>query len=196
MYLMQYAISLPADYDMGSVRRRVETKGAATDSFVGLCLKAYLIREIGVDGSPVNTYAPFYVWSDIRGMSQFLCGGVGFGGIVSAFGRPTVRHWMGLDFKTGPANRSMPKAASIIRTNLPPDTDPASFAKQARAELANHAFGPEVHSSALAVDPATWEAVRFTLWRTGAEVGEAERYQVLHLSSPPGNEPSLSRNGA
>lgn len=37
-------------------------------------LKAYLIRERGRDGSPVNQYAPFYLWADTDGMGRFLPG--------------------------------------------------------------------------------------------------------------------------
>jgi hypothetical protein len=61
MHAMQYEITLPADYDMEIIRERVATRGAALDDFAGLGLKAYLIRERGVDGSPVNQYAPFYL---------------------------------------------------------------------------------------------------------------------------------------
>ncbi|GGO10638.1 hypothetical protein GCM10010116_21330 [Microbispora rosea subsp. aerata] len=37
------------------------TRGHALDDRAGLGLKAYLIRERGVAGSPVNQYAPFYL---------------------------------------------------------------------------------------------------------------------------------------
>jgi hypothetical protein len=56
---MQYEITLPADYDMGIIHKRVETRGRLTDGFAGLGFKAYLVRT--VDSSPVNQYAPFYV---------------------------------------------------------------------------------------------------------------------------------------
>lgn len=39
---MQCEITLPADYDMAIIRHRVATRGASTDAFVGLGLKAYL----------------------------------------------------------------------------------------------------------------------------------------------------------
>lgn len=80
MYAMQYEITLPADYDMEIVRRRVETRGRALDEFPGLGLKAYLIRERGVRDSPVNEYAPFYLWHAVSGMNRFLWGGGGFHG--------------------------------------------------------------------------------------------------------------------
>lgn len=61
MIAMQYAIALPADYDLGVIRQRVATRGAAMDAFPGLGLKAYGIRERGVRGARVNEYAPFYL---------------------------------------------------------------------------------------------------------------------------------------
>lgn len=52
MHAMQYEITLPADYDMGIIHDRVATRGALLDTFPGLGLKAYCVRERGVDGSP------------------------------------------------------------------------------------------------------------------------------------------------
>ena len=49
MHAMQYEIPLPADYDMGIIRHRVATRGSALDDWAGLGVKAYLIRERGVD---------------------------------------------------------------------------------------------------------------------------------------------------
>lgn len=101
MYAMQYEITLPADYDMGIIRDRVATRGHALDDRGGLGLKTYLIRERGVAGSPVNQYAPFYLWHDVGAMKDFLMGGGGFQGIVRDFGRPPVRHWAGIMLRDG-----------------------------------------------------------------------------------------------
>ncbi|MEV5342921.1 DUF4865 family protein, partial [Streptomyces sp. NPDC052676] len=75
MHAMQYEITLPADYDMDVVRARVARVGHALDDWEGLGFKAYLTRERGVWGSPVNQYAPFYLWNTVRGMNSFLWGG-------------------------------------------------------------------------------------------------------------------------
>ncbi len=72
MQLMRYEITLPADYDMGVIHRRVATRGSGTDRFPGLGIKAYLVRERGRHGSPVNQYAPFYLWAELSGMNAFL----------------------------------------------------------------------------------------------------------------------------
>ncbi|GAB3577642.1 DUF4865 family protein [Amycolatopsis endophytica] len=171
MYAMQYEVTLPADYDMSIIRHRVATRGHLLDEFPGLGLKAYLIRERGVAGSPVNQYAPFYLWRDTGGMGRFLVGGGGFHGIVDDFGRPPVRHWTGIATERGPAGHA--RAASR-------ETTPFTELGDAVAELAELARRDDVHTAALAFDPHHWELVRFVLW---ADEGPG-RYQVLHLSSP------------
>jgi Domain of unknown function (DUF4865) len=54
MHAMQYRVTLPADYDMGIIRTRIEKKESGFDTFPGFDIKAFLIREAGVDGSPIN----------------------------------------------------------------------------------------------------------------------------------------------
>ena len=90
MRVMQYEMTLPADYDMEIIRWRVATREHATDSFPGFGLKAYTIRERGINGSPDNQYAPFYPWVSADGMNIFLRGG-GFRSLSEDFGRPVVR---------------------------------------------------------------------------------------------------------
>ena len=87
---MQYEITLPADYEMGIIRNRVTTKGALTDDFEGLGLKAYLVQD-RANGAEVNQYAPFYLWNSTTGMSRFLWGGQFFSGICQSFGRLRMR---------------------------------------------------------------------------------------------------------
>ena len=42
MLAMQYSFTLPADYDMDIIRRRVASKGPLIDGLPGLGFKAYL----------------------------------------------------------------------------------------------------------------------------------------------------------
>jgi len=70
---MQYVITLPGDYDMDIIRKRVEENGNKTDGFPGLKYKCYLIREKGMDGFE-QAYAPLYLWDQEEGMNQFLFG--------------------------------------------------------------------------------------------------------------------------
>lgn len=184
MYAMQYAITLPADYDMAVIRDRVATRGSALDEYRGLGVKAYLIREAGVDGSPVNEYAPFYLWTDVTAMARFLWGGGGFRGIISSFGRPAVRHWAGAGFTAGPAIAETPTAASRHLTMLDQHCDPSDAVGAAVRWAAELAGDPRAHSAAVAVDPVTWQVVLFTLWTAPVSDAPGDRYQVLHLSRP------------
>lgn len=189
MHAMQYRITLPADYDMKIIRHRVETKGPLLDDFPGLGLKAYGIRERGVDGSPVNQYAPFYLWADPEAMNRFLWS-PGFQGIVRDFGRPSVETWQGLAFEPGPARGAVPRTATRHATTVPAGADPsgggpAGAVEGALEQVRRTAHADGAHSTALVIDPRGWELLHFTLWEDAAPPGAAgDRYQVLHLSTP------------
>ncbi|MGY1606990.1 MULTISPECIES: DUF4865 family protein [unclassified Geodermatophilus] len=183
MHAMQYEITLPADYDMTIIRRRVATRASGTDAFPGLGVKAYAVRERGVLGSPVNQYAPFYLWADAAGMNQFLFGPP-FAGLSADFGRPVVRHWTGVAFQPGPARAATPTAATRTTSSLPADVPVADAVDAALADLAAEQATSGLHSCALVVDPATWEMVRFRLWAEQPAEGWGQRYQVLHVSAP------------
>ncbi|MFD4475235.1 DUF4865 family protein [Streptomyces sp. NPDC058471] len=130
MHAMQYEITLPADYDMGIIRNRVADKGHLLDKYPGLGAKAYLIRERGADDSPVNQYAPFYLWNTPEGMNSFLWG-PGFQGIVDDFGRPEVQHWGGVAFAEGAGSSgatSAPPATSATPTTSTTPTTPVTSA--------------------------------------------------------------------
>ncbi|MQS15120.1 DUF4865 family protein [Streptomyces kaniharaensis] len=185
MHAMQYEITLPADYDMGIIHKRVAEKGHLLDAHPGLGLKAYLVRERGRDGSPVNQYAPFYLWRTAEGMNSFLWG-PGFRGLSADFGRPVVRHWLGAGLSRGTApTADAPDAptTAIRRTiRLPETADPAEAVERAVAELPGH---PALHTAAVAVDPSRWELLQLVLWRGPApEDVPGTRYRVLHLSRP------------
>ncbi|MEV6327637.1 DUF4865 family protein [Streptomyces sp. NPDC051909] len=183
MHALQYEITLPADYDMGIIRERVATRGHLLDAFPGLGLKAYLIRE-RADGSPVNQYAPFYLWADPAGMNAFLWG-PGFQGIVEDFGRPVVQHWTGLAYDEGPAAAEPPRTATRRRRPVPDRLTPAEAVERALERQAADVKADGVVARAVAVDPRHWELLTFTLWADpGAVEPNADRFQVLHLSAP------------
>ncbi|WP_030993424.1 DUF4865 family protein [Streptomyces sp. NRRL S-1813] len=183
MHAMQYAITLPADYDMQIIRHRVKSKGHLLDDFAGLGLKAYGIRERGVDGSPVNQYAPFYLWADPEAMNRFLLGD-GFRGVVRDFGPPVVQHWQGLFHRPGPAAGTLPRTFTRRTETLAEDADPATVLAHAVAGHEELATTDGVHTTALGFDPRLWELVHFTLWAHAAPESAGARHQVLHLSAP------------
>ncbi|WOX25941.1 DUF4865 family protein [Streptomyces solicathayae] len=182
MHAMQYEITLPADYDMGIIRERVATRGHLLDDFAGLGLKAYLVRE-RADGSPVDQYAPFYLWVAPEAMNSFLWG-PGFQGIVNDFGRPVVQHWTGVGYAEGPAAASAPRSATRRRSPIPEGAPPAAAVGEALERLESAVRADGVVASAVAVDPRHWELLTFTLWAAEPPTDAGERFRVLHLSAP------------
>ncbi|MGW2250421.1 DUF4865 family protein [Kitasatospora sp. NPDC001660] len=182
MHAMQYEITLPADYDMGIIHKRVAERGHLLDAHPGLGLKAYLVRERGRDGSPVNQYAPFYLWRTAEGMNGFLWG-PGFRGLSADFGRPVVRHWLGAGLAhEAAAAVDGPTTATRRTVRLPETADPAEAVEQALADLPVH---PTLHTAAVAVDPSRWELLHVALWCGEApDDAPGTRYRVLHLSRP------------
>ncbi|WP_067506739.1 DUF4865 family protein [Actinoplanes sp. TFC3] len=171
MLLMQYEITLPADYDMGIIEHRVATRSHATDDFPHLGVKAYAVRRIGRHGSAVNAYAPLYLWNDPAGMNAFLYGP--FSGIVTDFGRPAVRTWVGTSFRRG-AGDAAPVFATRHVSSLAVGVPPPEFDLEG------------AHSQAVGVDASRWEVVRFTLWsQVPREVDPAATaFDILHVSAP------------
>ncbi|MGW6055592.1 DUF4865 family protein [Streptomyces sp. NPDC055189] len=188
MHAMQYEITLPADYDMGIIRDRVAAKGHLLDDYPGLGAKAYLVRERGVDDSPVNQYAPFYLWNTPEGMNSFLWG-PGFQGIVDDFGRPEVQHWTGLAFAEGAAwaasgTGAPAKSAIRRRTRIPAPTHLGGLAAELAHEASRLAQRDGAIYAATAIDPRTWEALHFSVWDHDAPKGPGDVFQVLHVSAP------------
>ena len=123
MIAKQYSIALPADYDMGIIRRRVAERGARFDSFPGLYLKAFLIRERGRAGAVGNEYAPFYLWPETEALWDFVAGD-GFRAIIDGFGRPAIRNWLTLGVETRARLRpTAVLAATRSETELAPAHD-------------------------------------------------------------------------
>ncbi|MEU1215518.1 DUF4865 family protein [Streptomyces sp. NPDC005791] len=182
MHVMQYEITLPADYDMGFIRERVATRGHLLDEFPGLGLKAFLIRERG-DTSPVNQYAPLYLWSAPEGMNAFLRG-PGFQGIVDDFGRPEVQHWSGLRYREGVASGAVPRTAVRRLERIPDTVAPAVAVEAALEESRRLTEAPGAVATTLAFDPRHWELIHFTLWTHVPPEVPGDRYEVLRLSTP------------
>ncbi|QKW05201.1 DUF4865 family protein [Streptomyces sp. NA04227] len=193
MQAMQYEITLPADYDMGIIRHRVATRGHLLDDFPGLGLKAYLVRENGVDGSPVNQYAPFYLWNSAEGMNTFLWEG-GFGGIVRDFGRPAVRQWTGLHFGHGPAAGAEAVTAVRHRVPVPAGPRPDAPIAQALTSQAELAREEALLCTALAVDTSRWELVHFSVWTSERPSTPGDLFRVAHLSTPESASLSVGRH--
>ncbi|MDQ0473730.1 DUF4865 family protein [Labrys wisconsinensis] len=181
MIAMQYSFTLPADYDMAIVERRIVEKGPMLDGFPGLAFKAYLSARAGDAGSRENLYAPFYLWEKDEGLSDFLTG-EGFVGLTRSFGWPTVRTWIAWQ-----ASLSGHLAEAAFATREILATEPhAPLGAIRRSESAAAAADVESGGALAAVagfEPTTWTRVRFRLWRDKPEGGrDVQVYGVGHMS--------------
>ncbi|MFE2579806.1 DUF4865 family protein [Streptomyces sp. NPDC059378] len=183
MHAMQYEVTLPADYDTDIVRARVARVGHALDDWAGLGLKAYLLRERGVRASPVNQYAPFYLWKTVQGMNAFLWGGP-FQGLSDDFGRPVVRQWTGVAHEEGTAAVSPARFAVRDRRPLPDGVELSALMGRAVDEVGRLARKDGAVLAAAAVDTSRWESVHFSLWEHDTPETDGEVFEVLHLSAP------------
>lgn len=182
--IMQYPITLPADYDMGIIRERVRTRGSALDDRAGLICKAYCVRDIGVDRSPVNQYAPFYLWGEVDAAADFLWQGSGFANIVRDFGRPAVRTWVPQARAFGAAPADAVTHAVVRTTPIAEDEDLVAVARRLTATTTRRGEDDRVHLAVAGIDPTSWQSVEFaTLTEPTHEPG-AELYRVLHISAP------------
>jgi len=183
MHAMQYELTLPAAYDMDVIRARVAAKGHLLDDWEGLGLKAYLMRERGEHGSPVNQYAPFYLWNTVEGMNSFLWGG-GFQGVSNDFGRPSVRQWTGLAYEEGGGVGSRARVAVRRRRPVPDGVELGALTADAAGEARRLADEDGALLAAAGVDTSRWELVHFSLWAHDTPKAEGDVFQVLHLSAP------------
>jgi hypothetical protein len=187
MIAMQYNFTLPADYDMAIVDRRIRDKGPLLDNFPGLAFKAYLTarkRGGGLENRE-NLYAPFYLWESSEGLSNFLCG-AGFAGVTDAFGWPQVKTWIVWEAKVSTHIRSAKFATREI-LSTEPYAPLADLRKRESEEVIADIDRGEALASVAAFEPTSWTRIRFRLW---AELPKSElrsgvqAYHVGHLSLP------------
>jgi len=186
--MMQYPITLPIDYGMGIIRRRVQTRGSALDDRAGLLCKVYGIREVGVASSPVNQYAPFYLWHDVTAATAFLWRGQGFDGIVRDFGRPRVHTWLPCAYTRGAAAPSSVAQAVVRTCRIEPDADLTDIAELLSDQVAERSRHPATHVAAAGIDPTNWRTAEITT-RNGGPALEGTSYTVLHISQPAHEQP-------
>ncbi|MEU6251117.1 DUF4865 family protein [Streptomyces sp. NPDC047043] len=188
MHAMQYELTLPADYDTAIIRARVARIGHLLDDWEGLGLKAYLLRERGQYGSPVNQYAPFYLWNTVEGMNAFLWGGA-FQGLSNDFGRPSVRQWSGVAYEDGGGVGSVARFAVRRRQLVAEGVELAEVMADAVGETERLAGTDGAVLAAAAVDTSRWELVHFSLWEHDAPKADGDLFPVLHLSPGRGRLP-------
>ena len=186
MIAMQYSITLPADYDMAIIRRRIAEKGHTLDDFPGLVFKAWLhaSRDDAALSGRDNLYAPFYLWRDSEGMNAFL-GSAGFATLARDFGRPVVRTWMPWQAELATDLRGAAGATRELAA-IPAHAELAAL-QAAEAEAARQDRAAGALAAISAYDPSRWTLLRLRLWPAlHADLARADRqlYRVGHVSQP------------
>ncbi len=182
MIAMQYGFTLPADYDMGIIDRRIRDKGPLLDGFPRLRFKAYLAARKEGDGfiSTENLYAPFYLWDEPEGIDAFLSS-PGFTALTRDFGWPNVQTWLVWQAELG-ADLKATRYASREITPIAPYSNLSDTRDAAVAEARSRTGAL---ATVVGFDPTGWKQVRFSLWAELPEIAEeAQLYTVGHIALP------------
>lgn len=186
MIAMQYSFTLPADYDMAIIDRRIAERGHLLDDFPNLKFKAYLTaRQNDETRSRENLYAPFYLWNHEDGLNDFL-GGDGFAAVTQSFGRPQVKTWMVWHAHLSTAIAEAMFATREIRA-IAAHSSLAELRKHDSEEAFNDVEKGDALASISAFEPTNWTRIRFRLWRDAPRVKsdtEVQTYKIGHLSLP------------
>jgi hypothetical protein len=188
MIIKQYVVTLPADDDMRIIRKRVADRGARFDTFPGLGIKVFLIRERGRFGAESNQYAPAYLWPSVEPMWGFIAG-EGFAGIIDSFGWTPIHNWLGLAYARSDRGSSLAELASVTREmeSVEPGTDLASLRRR-EIDRTRQIVGdtPDLLIRAVGLNPDSWSLVRFDYWtrKQDALAAQQHSYEVLHVSAP------------
>jgi len=182
MFAKQYSHRLPADYDMGVIRRRAAQLGPLWDNAEGLLFKAFIAQERGG-----NVYSSVYLWADPLQAADFLLG-ERFQKVLDSFGRPHIESWLPLDVQWGPAQGAL----SVYREAWPlePGADRASLLAEEKRRNQQVAGRSDTFAVCLALDVQAWRLVRFTL--SSAALDEARQgtgYHVLYLAQGVAPQP-------
>ncbi|OCW55513.1 DUF4865 family protein [Hoeflea olei] len=184
MIAMQYSFTLPTDYDMTIIDRRIREKGPLLDGFPLLRFKAYLVAKKQDSGfsSTENLYAPFYLWDQPEGIERFLTSS-GFAALTRDFGWPSVSVWQVWQMQ---ATSDLGAARYATREIQP--VAPYSNLAEMRATAAANAEST-MKAGALATvcafDPTAWRRMEFSLWPVLPDpVAAGQTYAVGHMSLP------------
>ncbi|HZE45244.1 MAG TPA: DUF4865 family protein, partial [Xanthobacteraceae bacterium] len=75
MIIVHYAHRLPADHDLGALRRWLKERGAVWDAVPELYFKAFLLREAGRFGAIANNFSSLYLWPHDKAFRDWLVRG-------------------------------------------------------------------------------------------------------------------------
>jgi hypothetical protein len=182
MIIVHYAHRLPADHDLGALRRWLKERGAVWDAVPELYFKAFLLREAGRFGAIANNFSSLYLWPHDKAFRDWLVRG-GYRIVTDPFGRAEIETFFALDAFRGEAGEARFLYRDDIAIALDADlTDAFAREIELARERATHA---DVVSAIVGLDPRNWKFVRVLM--SEAEPDASARgiaYQIAHLSRP------------
>lgn len=173
---MQYRITLPSDYNMEIIKKRVEENGFKTDGFKDLLFKCYLIQEKDKNGFE-NVYAPLYLWKDSEGMNDFIFNGY-YDNILNSFGWQTIN--IGVPLKIELSKNFM-NAKYVVEINK--EIKPSSSLSGYKDSL-EHSYQKDsgLCGNTCIYNPDKWRYSQFLFFEKRPETNENNIYQILHIS--------------
>jgi len=172
MIIVHYAHRLPADYDLGALRRWLAERGAVWDAVPELYFKAFLLRETGRYGAIANNFSSLYLWRHDQAFRDWLVRG-GYKVVTDVIGRAGIETYVALDAFRG----------DDVAIPLDADLTAAFAAEIDRAR--DCAAQGDIVAAVVGLDPQNWKFVRVLL--SEDEPGASTRgtaHQIAHLSHP------------
>lgn len=175
---MQYKVTLPSDYDMNIIRKRVKDNGFKTDGFSDLQFKAYLITEKDKNKNLYNSYSPFYIWNTNIGMNKFLFDGY-YDNILNSFGWQQINIGIPLYSKIKSNFANSTHALEITGT-IPESASLTTFKKQQLDLETNY----EILGETCIYNPDKWGFSKIYFFKETPyplhDLGTI--YEILHIS--------------
>lgn len=185
MRSLYYPITLPDEFDMRAIERRVRERAAAFEAVEGLALKAFLVTSTA-QGAPRNLYAPFYVWDHAAAMVEFL-GGPLFHAVTESFGRPQAFDRQVLQFDVASRDFS-PQAATLEAIAVDAKRPIIDTYRDESAAHRRTLSRAGLYAAATVLDTASWTIHRIELWRSATDASRAsENAQHLSVLAVVGN---------
>jgi hypothetical protein len=178
MRSLYYPITLPDEFDMRAIERRVRDRAVAFEGVEALALKAFLVTSTA-QGAPRNLYAPFYVWDHAAAMAEFL-GGPLFHAVTESFGRPQAFDRQVLQFNIACRDFS-PRVATIEEIAVDPKRPIIDAYWDESAAHRRTLIRAGLYAAATVLDVASWTIHRIGLWRSTTDASRSSA-NAQHLS--------------
>jgi hypothetical protein len=182
MFIVHYAHRLPANYDVGLIRKRAAERGHLFDALPELYFKGFLLRERGQYGAIASEYSSLYLWRSDEGFRSFLVDGR-YKSVTDSFGRPATETRVALDARKG--NGSTARFLYKQEQDIPLDADLTSVFATEIERNGVRAKEKGTIVTAVGIDAQNWRVTRVVLSESEPDdSGRGVAYQVLYLARP------------